>query len=106
MFSYWFIQLFNNISNDSLNSSKVNFYLARLFYIIFILAQYMIWRDEAANKNLSKFYLNKITTLIISLGLLITLISGQSSLSIWFLILALNIYSKHISTLSFGKLIY
>ena len=106
LFSYWFIQLFNNISNDSLNSSKVNFYLARLFYIIFILAQYMIWRDEAANKDLSKFYLNKITNLIISLGLLITLISGQSSLSIWFLILALNIYSKHISTLSFGKLIY
>ncbi len=88
LFSYWTIQLFMNISKDSFN--RINIYLARLFYAIFIILQFLIWKKQ-----------DKITNFVVSLGLLLTLISGQSSLSIWFLILALDLYARFHGKFSF-----
>jgi hypothetical protein len=98
LFSYWIIQLFVNISNDRFGLSAMNFYLARFFYLIFIVIQIKIW----SSKETCQDYFGSTTYFVISLGLLATLLSGQSSLSIWILLFILNIYSKKILVLPSG----
>ena len=43
------------------------------------------------------------TNFMISVALLATLLSGQSSLSIWILLFVLNIYAKHITEVATGS---
>jgi hypothetical protein len=98
LFLYWIVQLFINVSNDSFGLSAINFYSARLFYMIFIVIQIKIWSAKETVQD----YLSATTNFVVSLALLATLLSGQSSLSIWILLLVLNIYSKKILALSSG----
>ena len=99
---YWFLQLVINIYRDKANHlSDLNFYLARLFYSIFVISQILIWcRTESAIEQaaLGTFYLNTIVYLSISVGLLATILTAEASLSVWLLILVLILYSKYRST--------
>ena len=102
LFIYWFLQLVINIYRDSASHlSDLNFYLARIFYLIFLISQILIWYPTESmieQVEMNMFYLKKIVYLSISVGLLATILTAEAALSVWTLILVIILYSKYRST--------
>ena len=105
LFVYFMVQLrLNLISNSELNQSEewsilkhFNLNLARFNYFLFLSAQLLIWSSAFSRNSL------KLNNLITSLGLLMTQVAGESMLSVWLLILVINLYFEYLSSWSYEK---
>ena len=97
---YWALQLVQSLSNsselgDNFFLKQCILYIARLFLIIFLFNIFLIVKEvlSITYKN-RKIFIDLIINCMITLSLLISLVSGENSLSIWLLILSLDLYSK------------
>lgn len=105
LLTYWILQLMINSFQISLTSqlNRVTINLPLVFYVCFILSILLncLTKDQYTKPQDS--YLSSVTYLLVNFGLLISLVSGESALTIWILILILSIYAKHRSSWNQGK---
>ncbi len=94
IFAYWLIQIKTNQStaDNRLFFNQLGLYLARLFYVLFTISQFFLW------KFTDKCYLKLFTYVLTTFGLLASILSGESVTSIWILIQVLILYARHRSS--------
>ena len=106
LFFYMIIQLKLNI-NSNLNSDDsirnvndvlkiINLFLAKTIYILFLFVQTIIWcpRDEP-DTDKPIFLEKRIKGLVLSFSLVLTMVMGESFLSIWIIIIIIYLYFSY-----------
>jgi hypothetical protein len=82
----------------------INLFLAKLIYVLFLLAQAIIWYPRTElDTNKQIFYEKRVKSLILSLSLVLTLVMSESFLSIWIIVLIINLYNNYSFSWSTSK---
>jgi hypothetical protein len=114
LFIYMIIQFKLNI-NTYLNLDEkikyqnellktINLFLAKLIYVLFLLAQTIIWYPRTElDTNKQFFYEKRVKSLILSLSLVLTLVMSESFLSIWIIVLIITLYNSYSFSWSTSK---
>ena len=107
LLAYWLIQLVINVyqNGSDYQLQNISLFIARTFYICFLVIQVMLFRDNkmSTKNNLSKVYLRTVIYSMISWGLLISLLSVESLMSIWILILIFQVYQNYRQSWNLSK---
>lgn len=105
LLTYWTLQLVINAFQISLTSqlNRAAINLPLVFYVCFILSILLNCLSKDQYSKPQDSYLSSVTYLLVNFGLLISLVSGESALAIWILILILGIYANHRSSWKQGK---
>ena len=117
LFVYMSIQLKINVNSSSVGTAEalreksehlksINILLARLVYVLFLAIQWVIWRPSKTAlkhaKQIEHLHEERLRNLILSIGLLITLVMGESFLSVWILIFVIILYVEYLGSWSNG----
>ena len=105
-FCYWTLQLVNNAFQISHTSqlNQITIKLPLVFYVCFTLSLLKICMLNSKDIKPQDSYLSSVTYMLVNSGLLISILSGESALSIWILILILKIYAHHRVSWTNGKI--
>ena len=84
-----------NLTSENETLKKINLILAKSIYILFLLIQFIIWYPLTMQKLNHGVCEEKMKKSILSMGLVITLVMGESFLSIWILISVIILYYNY-----------
>lgn len=108
LLTYWILQLTINVSRLEYHRelNQIALYLARIFYSCFVFSQFLIWKnpgDSCQKWSPNEAYLRLVTYLLVSFSLLASLLSAESVMSIWILVLVMFVYARHRSSWDCGN---